>query len=124
MRSKEYFNHLSTRTRIGIFFRTKRRRFLYIFLFALSFNYIGNVFGFIFARLERSARKYKKDWILKYNPNIMSYQSALDTTYEPIKLSQDSTDKLSEAFLKTDRLLKEGVSRLIILRVLDKVGVQ
>ena len=54
----------------------------------------------------------------------MSYQSALDTTYEPIKLSQDSTDKLSEAFLKTDRLLKEGVSRLIILRVLDKVGVQ
>ena len=68
MRAKIYFNHLTTRQRMGIFFRTKRRRFLLIFMFILAFNLVGNVFGFMAARLERSSRKYKKQWILKKNP--------------------------------------------------------
>lgn len=63
MKARTYFNHLSTWTRIKVFMTTKRRRFMYIFLFFLCFNLIGNFFGFLAARAERTARKYKKQWI-------------------------------------------------------------
>ena len=60
MRAKTYFNHLGYWNRVKIFIRTKRRRFLLLFLLVLTFNFSGNFFGFIIARFERSARKYKK----------------------------------------------------------------
>ena len=78
--------------------------------------------GFITARLERSARKYKKQWIFKRNPLLMTYQSAIDTLYEPKAITTISTERLSEAFLKYDRVLKNGMSRLLILRVMEKVS--
>lgn len=87
MRSKEYFNHLKKWDRIKIFFRTKRRRFLYLFLIFVAFNFLGNIVGFFLARMERSARKYKKQWIMGYNPALMTYHSAIDTLYVPAKLS-------------------------------------
>jgi hypothetical protein len=77
--------------------------------------------GFITARLERSARKYKKQWIFNKNPLLMTYQSAVDTLYEPKAMTTTSTDKLSEAFLRYDRILKDGMSRLLIIRVMEKV---
>ena len=122
MKAKPYFNHLGKWQRVKIFMRTKRRRFFYIFLFILAFNVIGNMAGFLIARLERSARKYKKQFIMSSNPAIMSYQTAADTLYEPMKLSQSSTDRLGDAFLRYDRLLKDGFSRLLILRVLKNMG--
>jgi hypothetical protein len=100
---------------------TKRKRFFYLFLFFLTFNLTGNMAGFITARLERSARKYKKQWIFKRNPLLMTYQSAIDTLYEPKAITTISTERLSEAFLKYDRVLKDGMSRLLILRVMEKV---
>jgi hypothetical protein len=109
-------------TRVGLFLRTKRRRFLYLFLIFLGFNFIGNIFGFLAARLERSTRKYKRQWILSTNPAVMSYQSAVDTLYEPKKLSQPSTERVSEAFLRVDRLLKDGFSRLLIIKVFEEVS--
>lgn len=121
MRAKTYFNHLSTWTRIKVFMTTKRRRFMYLFLFFLSFNLIGNFFGFLAARAERTARKYKKQWIFSKNPLILTYQSAVDTLYEPKGITQGSTERVSEAFLKYDRVLRDGMSRLLILRVLEKV---
>lgn len=102
--------------------RTKRRRFFFIFLFVLAFNVIGNVAGFSIARLERSARKYKKQYIMSSNPAILSYPSAIDTLYEPMKLSQVSTERLGDAFLRYDRFLKDGFSRLLIVRVLKSMG--
>lgn len=122
MRAKEYFNHLRKRDRIAIFFRTKRRRFLYLFLFILAFNFFGNAVGFLLARMERSARKYKKLWIMDYNPAIMSYHTAVDTLYVPMKLSQQSTDKLGEIFLRLDRQLKDGVSRGLLIKALRQSG--
>ena len=121
MREKTYFNHLSTWTRIKIFLSTKRKRFFYLFLIFLTFNITSNLAGFIIARLERSARKYKKKWIFNKNPLLMTYQSAVDTLYEPKAMTTVSTDRLSEAFLKYDRVLKDGMSRLLILRVMEKV---
>jgi hypothetical protein len=110
-------------TRVKIFLKTKRRRFLYLFLAYLFFNFIGNFFGFVAARFERSTRKFKRQWILSKNPAIMSYSSAVDTLYEPKKLSQQSFDKVCEAFLKVDRLLKDGFSRLLIIKVFEEVSV-
>lgn len=72
MRARTYFNHLGYWQRVKIFFRTKRRRFLYIFLFFVAFNYIGNLVGFFLARLERSGRKYKKAFVMWYNPTLMT----------------------------------------------------
>ena len=104
-----------------LFFRNKRRTFVYGFLFVLAFNLLANVSGFFLARLERSARKYKRQWIMKKYPNVLTYPSAIETLYEPQGISTGSTDKLGETFLKLDRQLKDGVSRLLIIRSLEKV---
>lgn len=50
----------------------------------------------------------------------MTYHSAVDCMYEPQKLSQQSTDRLGEAFVKIDRLLRDGVSRLLLVRALSQ----
>lgn len=65
IRLKTYFNHLGKWQRVKIFLKTKKKRFFYIFLFILAFNWLGNIVGFFLARAERSARKYKKQWIMK-----------------------------------------------------------
>lgn len=122
MRAKTYFNHLKKWDRVKIFFRTKRRMFLYLFLFILAFNFLGNVVGFFLARLERSARKYKKQWILGYNPSLMTYSTAMDTMYVPMKISQQSTDRLGELFLRIDRDLKEGVTRGLLVKTFLESG--
>jgi len=52
----------------------------------------------------------------------MAYQSALENSWEPKKLSRVSTEKLSEMFVKLDRELKHGVSRRLVLDVLLKMN--
>lgn len=122
MRMKTYFNHLGYWQRIKIFLKTKKKRFFYLFAFFIAFNFIGNFCGFFVARLERSARKYKKLGIMKYNPSLMTYQSAVDTLYEPLKMSSSSADKITETFLRLDRILKDGMSRLLIIQAFKKCG--
>lgn len=51
----------------------------------------------------------------------MAYQTALDNSWEPKKLSRVSTEKLSALFVKLDRELKHGVSRRLISDVLIKM---
>lgn len=87
LRARPYFNHLSMLTRMKIFFISKRKRFFYAFMFFLSFNLIGNVFGFIAARVERSTRKLKKQWIFSKNSSLLTYPTAVDTLYEPESIS-------------------------------------
>lgn len=120
-REREYFNHLGYWTRMKLFVQMRKKRFFYIFLFVLSFNYFANVLGFFAARIERSGRKYKKKFLMKRYPNTITYQSALDTLYEPKKLSLQSTDLLGESFIKIDRLLRDGVSRQLIIDTFQKV---
>eukprot|EP00347_Sterkiella_histriomuscorum_P002333 403368555 len=114
-----YFNHMRYRTRVMVFIRMRWRRFAYLGLFVLAFNYLANFFGFVFARWERSARKYKKQYIAKKMPTVMGYQSAFDTLYQVQNLSQQSTDRLSEAFIKADRQLKNGFSRQLLINILS-----
>lgn len=122
MRAKQYFSHLKRWDRVKIFFRSRRRMFLYLFLFILAFNFLGNVVGFFLARLERSARKYKKQWIMGKNPSLITYSTAMDTMYVPMKISQQSTDRLGDLFLRIDRDLKEGVSRGFLVKALLESG--
>ncbi len=44
----------------------------------------------------------------------MGYATALETTWEPKSLSRQSTEQLSDLFVKLDRELKGGVSRSLI----------
>jgi len=83
----KYFNHMRYRTRIAVFMRLRWKRFAYIGLFVLSFTVLANFFGFIFARFERSSRKYKKMYLQNKYPSVMGYQTSFDTLYVPEHLS-------------------------------------
>lgn len=117
----KYFNHLRYRTRLRLFFRLRWKRFAFVGLFFMVFNYFANFTGFFTARIERSFRKYKKQHILKKHPKLITYESALETQYKSTKLSQQSFDRLAEAFLKLDRQLKTGMSRQLIINAFSKV---
>ena len=82
-----------------------------MFGFALGFNLWGNAFGWIMSKMERLGKKYKLRWITRYNPTCVAYTTALEANWEPKRLSRQSTDSLSEAFVKVDRELEFGFSR-------------
>ena len=122
------FNHLPVGIRFIMFLnRIKFRIFVVLSLGAL-FSYWGNLIGIASSRIERVFKKYKKRWIFKYNRPAMTHQSALETKYEPAKLSRSSTEKLCQLFIKLDRELENGFSRglvadtLITMNLMDNVG--
>jgi hypothetical protein len=115
------YNHLSRTKRTRMFLKRYRWRILFIGLFVYMFNIWGNGFGFFAARMERSYRKYKKRWLTRYNPHCITYTTAIETTWEPKRLSRPSTERLSELFVRLDRELEHGVSRQLILDSLREV---
>ena len=115
------FNHLPYGIRFFMFLnRIKLRIFIICSLVAL-FNYWGNLLGLASSRIERVFKKYKKRWIYKYNRTAMTYATALETRYEPTKLSRPSTDRLSALFVKIDRELEYGLSRQLLADCLVKM---
>jgi hypothetical protein len=116
------YNHLPINKRIRMFLRRFRWRILFLGLFVYLGNIWGNAFGFITARFERSYRKYKKRWITRYNPSCITYTTALETTWEPKRLSRQSTERLSELFVRLDRELEHGMSRQLIVETLRQVS--
>ena len=105
------FNHLPYGIRFFMFLnRIKFRIFVIVSLGAL-FNYWGNLLGIATSRLERVFKKYKRRWIFRHNREAMSYASAIETRFEPEKLSRESTDKLSQVFVRVDREMEHGFSR-------------
>ena len=117
------YNHLPYGIRFIMFLnRIKFRIFLVVSVAAL-FNYWGNLLGICSSRLERVFKKYKRRWIFKHNRAAMTYASALETRYEPAKLSRQSTDKLSQLFLQIDREIDEyGFSRQLVADCLMKMN--
>ena len=71
-----FYNHLLWRQRFSMFFKTKKRRLLYIFLFALTFNFTGNFAGMIMAQVERKFKKKKREYLINNYPDVMVTQSA------------------------------------------------
>jgi hypothetical protein len=116
------YNHLPWNKRIRMFLKRYRWRILFMGLFVYMFNIWGNAFGFVTARFERSYRKYKKRWITRYNPSCITYTTAIDTTWQPKRLARQSTERLSELFVKLDRELEHGMSRQLIVETLKQVS--
>lgn len=116
------YNHVPYLNRFFMFVLRKKLRFTVVGVLACSFTLWGNVIIFTSSKLERTFKRYKKDFILKTSPWCMGWQSALDTQWEPSQLSRRSTDKLGELFVKADRELNGGVSRQLIADVLASVS--
>ena len=95
MEEEMKYNHLPYGIRFIMFLNRIKFRIFFVVSVAALFNYWGNLLGICSSRLERVFKKYKKRWIYRYNRPAMTYSSALETRYEPAKLSRQSTDKLS-----------------------------
>ena len=52
------------------------------------FNYWGNLLGLGTSKVERSFKKYKKRWIFRNNPHLIVYDTAIETTFQPTKISR------------------------------------
>ena len=66
--------------------------------------------------------KYRKRWITRYNPNSITYQTAIDTHYKPPHLSPLLVEELTAMFMKLDRELDCGCSRQLVLDCLMLMG--
>lgn len=109
---------------IRFFMFLNRIKFRLFVLFTLGslFSYWGNLLGLATSKFERVFKKYKRRWIFRYHRQAMTYASALETRYEPQKLSRDSTEKLSQLFVKIDRELEYGFSRGLVADTLIEMG--
>lgn len=116
------YNHLPYGRRIASFLWRKRWRFIVIAAAGSTFTYWANPLGFLAAKTERTFKRYKRRLILHYFPVCMTYQTAIETTWEPTKLSRVSTERLGEMFVRLDRDLPHGVTRQLILDVLLKMN--
>ena len=106
------------RTRIGNWFRTKKRRLLYIFLVIALFQVIDNFIKIFGSRYERFFKKYKKIMLEKYH----IVPSNLEMNYQPKSLSRPSTNKLGEKFVRIDRAYKSGFTRQMIMDLVNQCG--
>lgn len=74
-------------------------------------------------RRQRAINKYKRRWLTRFNPEAITYQTAIDTSYyRPQKLQREAAEKLGETFIRVDRELKNGFSRQLIINVLSRVS--
>ena len=110
-------------TRFKLFFILKKRRFFYLFLLYLWYRYGERVTTWTKNRKQRSINKYKRRWLTRFNPEAITYQTAIDTSYyRPQKFQREAAEKLGEAFIRVDRQLKNGFSRQLIVNVLSRVS--
>jgi hypothetical protein len=122
MHAEVKYNHLPYSKRVRMFLSRYKWKIFFAGLFFYLFNFWGNALGFASSRIEKSYRKYKKRWLVRYNPHCITYMSAIETTWEPKRLSRQSTERLSEAFVKFDREMEHGMSRQLILDTLRVVS--
>ena len=73
---------MKVRKRIAAFIQTKWKRLALVGLFAISFNYVGNVIGMILGKSERTFKQAKSRWISRNEPDLMANQTAWDTQYK------------------------------------------
>ena len=96
MQHEVNFNNIPYMRRFYLFLWRMKFRFLFVGLIYAGFSYWGNVVAMLAARIERSYKKYKKQWLYAKNPECMGYQSATDTLWEATHLSKANAKKLSE----------------------------
>ena len=116
------YNHLPLTKRVSMFTWKRKWRFFWLFVICYMWTAWGNGLGSIFAKFERMFKKYKIRWISRYNPDVIAFTTARETQWEPEKMSRQSTDRLSEAFVRIDRELPHGFSRELIIYVMLEVS--
>ena len=111
MQSDILYNNIPYIRRFSMWTWRMRFRFFFLGTVAAAFKYWGNLFALLTSRMERQFKKYKKRWVAKYSPWCIEYESARATLWSPTKISRQSTNKLSEQFVRLDRELENGFSR-------------
>ena len=81
MDSVVFYNHLPWFNRFFLFFQTKRKRLILCVLFALTFNYTGNIGSMLATMVERTYKTAWNDFKMAKAPDVLTYQSAVDTVY-------------------------------------------
>jgi hypothetical protein len=72
----------------------------------------------------KTINKFKRRWLTRFNPDAISYQTAIDAAYFKPEhaFSQQAADMLGDAYIKVDRQLKHGFSRQLIINILTRVS--
>lgn len=71
----------------------KKRRFFYIFLACMYYKYHERIESFYKRKRLQYANKYKRRWINRFNPEAITYQTALDAAfYKAEKLTPQDAD--------------------------------
>jgi hypothetical protein len=63
------------------FFTMKKRRFFYMFLAYMYYKYHERVGNYFAKKRAQTKNKYKRRWINRFNPEAITYQTALDAAY-------------------------------------------
>ncbi|CAI2379310.1 unnamed protein product [Moneuplotes crassus] len=101
--------HAKMRHRIGYFFRSKRRRFLYFIFGALLFQLFDNILKLTGSRAERNFKILKRMALNKVYPEILNCPSSLRTHHETETLSQKTEKELGQRFVEIDQMLAAGL---------------
>ena len=96
VQSEIVYNNMPYIRRFYHFVIRIRFRIFVVGSFAALFNYWGNILGMGTSKVERTYRKYKKRWIFRNNPSLITYDTALETLFEPVHISRPSANQLSE----------------------------
>ena len=88
MEEEVKYNHLPLFTRFTNWIWRAKWKFVGLGVLYATFSYWGNPLGMIAAKLERTNKKYKKRWMLRYCPESYTYPSAVETTWQSSHLSR------------------------------------
>lgn len=78
-----FYNHLTWTQRFFSFMVNHKKRLWLIVLGAVTFSIYGLIGGFISRTLERQYKRWWWGYRLKHYPESVTYESALQTTFEP-----------------------------------------
>ena len=78
---KERHQALPFHLKFRYFFTMKKRRFFYMFMMYMVYRYGEKTYNWMRNKRLRYINKYKRRWLARYNPETVTYQTALDASY-------------------------------------------
>lgn len=96
-----------------------------MFLIWMAYRYGEKTVNWFKQKRINSRNKYIRRWLTRYNPQAITYQTAIDASYmRPETLSEDAQERLGKAFNQVDSRLKNGFSRQLLVNILARVSEQ
>jgi len=101
----------------------KKRRFAYLVILGLLVYYdcYNRTINWIVNKKFRVIRKYEIRWMHKYNPESRVMETAVENLQLPKNITQKNYYKLAKVFLEVENQMLYGVSRQLIINVLNKM---